>query len=43
MAAVHLSVPHLTRTLQRGERVVLQDVLRVERAGDDLLAWVRQG
>ena len=42
MATVHLSVPHLTRTLQRGERVVLQDVLRVERAGDDLLAWVRQ-
>lgn len=42
MAAVHLNVPHLDRALQRGERVVLQDVLRVERAGDDLLAWVRQ-
>lgn len=42
MATVDLNVPHLPRNLLRGERIVLHDVLRVERAGDDLLAWVRQ-
>ncbi len=42
MKTVELSVPHISLALKRGERLVLQDVLRVERAGDDLLAWVRQ-
>ncbi len=42
MKTINLNVPHLSRALQRGERVVLQDVLRLERLGDDLLAWVRQ-
>lgn len=42
MKSVSIDVPHLTRAVLRDERIVLKDVLRIERLGEDLLAWVRQ-
>ncbi|PUE07214.1 hypothetical protein B9Z51_15275 [Limnohabitans sp. T6-5] len=42
MNTVTLRVPHITQALERGQVLALQDVLRLERAGDDLLAWVQQ-
>lgn len=42
MSKVNLSASHMVRVLKKSERVVLEDVVRLERAGDDLLVWVRQ-
>lgn len=42
MNKVNLNASHMVRVLKKSERVVLEDVLRLERAGDDLLVWVRQ-
>lgn len=42
MNTVTLRVPHITQALERGQVLALQDVLRLERAGNDLLAWVQQ-
>lgn len=42
MNKVNLNVSHTVRVLKKSERVVLEDVVRLERAGDDLLVWARQ-
>eukprot|EP01031_Cornospumella_fuschlensis_P022675 gene22675-27646_t len=42
MNTVTLRVPHITQAIERGQVLALQDVLRLERAGDDLLVWVQQ-